>query len=146
MPSSYVPDEDSVVRHCPSQLCIWEGEVIVGVFPQAFELRKDLGEEYLSTSWLEYFPGSRTERLRSTVKALSAMRTVRKRHGMAIGNVAMIKSACNSFGLRIRIVNEPKDLNPAYAAIRRYKSDDLSLLDLLATSAWAEVVTAGDFL
>lgn len=144
MASSYVPEGDSVVRHCPSQLCIWDEEVMVGVFPQAFELRMD--EEYLSTSWLEYFPGSRSERLKATVKAFSAMRTVKKRHGMAIGNVGSIKNACNSFGLKVRIVNEPDILNPAYTAIRRFKSDNVSLLGLLANSIWSDVVVAGDFL
>jgi hypothetical protein len=59
-----------------------------------------------------------------------------------------VKDACGSFGIKIRIIHEPSDdnPNPAYTAIRRYRSDDLQLLELLATDAWSRIVEAKDYL
>jgi hypothetical protein len=39
--------------------------------------------------------------------------------------------------LQVRILHEPKDFNAAYVAIRRYKSESVELLDLLARDAWS---------
>jgi hypothetical protein len=74
--------------------------------------------------------------------------TVKSSHGFAIGNVSSIKEACSAFGLKIRVIHEPADdnPNPAYTAIRRYKSDDIELLELLANDAWSEVIEVKDFL
>lgn len=64
------------------------------------------------------------------------------------GAQVLFAYACNSFGLRIRIIHEPSDdnPNPAYTAIRRYKSEELELLELLAADAWSRVVEAKDYL
>jgi hypothetical protein len=147
MATKYLPDTDSAVRHINSQLLIRDAaDQVVGCFPHAFELRGD--EEYLSASWLEYFPGSTHERTVAVVAAVARARTVKPSHGFAIGNVGAIKEACGAFGLKIRVIHEPSDdnPNPAYTAIRRYKSDALELLELLAADAWSRVVEAKDYL
>lgn len=146
MATSYLPDNDHVVRHCPSQLCIHEGDQVVRIFPQAFLLRD--GESYLSASWLEFFSGSRDQRLTQVIKGVANARTVRPRHGFAIGNVGKVKDACGQFGHKVRIIHEPhpKKPNPAYTAIRRYKSDEIELLELLAGEVWSDVVTARTYL
>ena len=146
MATKYLPDADSVVRHINSQLLVRENDEVIGCFPQAFELREN--EQYLSASWLEYFSGSTEERMIAVVAAVAKARKVKVRHGFAIGNVGVIKEACSSFGLRIRVIHEPSDdnPNPAYTAIRRYRSDDLQLLELLASDAWSRVVEAKDYL
>jgi hypothetical protein len=146
MATKYLPDTDSVVRHINSQLLVRENDKIVGCFPQAFQLRPS--EEYLSTTWLEYFPGTPTQRMTAVVAAVAKTRKVKDSHGFATGNVGVIKEVCGSFGLKIRVIHEPSDENPnpAYTAIRRYKSDDIQLLELLAADAWSTVVEARDYL
>jgi hypothetical protein len=146
MPTKYLPDEDHVVRHVSSQLLIRDDEKVIGCFPQAFELKP--GEKYLSASWLEFFSGNDDERRRAVVAGMAAARTVKPSHGFAFGNVGEVKAACSSFGIRIRVIHEPEEdnPNPAYTAIRNFKSDELELLQLLAAEAWAEVVEAKELL
>lgn len=146
MATKYLPDDDHVVRHCASQLLIREGEDVIGVFPQVFELRE--GEKYLSASWLEFFPGTKHERMKEVVAATNKARTVKRSHGFALGNVGAVKEACGSFALKVRIIHEPSNSNPnpAYTAVRGFKSDDAELLQLLAMDAWSELLLAEIYL
>ncbi len=146
MPIKSLPDEDSVLRHVNSQLMERDGnDVVVGVYPQAFMLRP--GEEYLSASWLEFFDGTRRERLVASIAAAAKARTVKASHGFAIGNVGAVKDACAGFGQKIRVLHEPDGQpNPAYVAVRRFRSDDMQLLDLLASQAWSDWVLAKDYM
>jgi hypothetical protein len=50
----------------------------------------------------------------------------------------VVKDACSDCGLQIRVQHEPdpKNPSPAYTAVRRYRSDNLELLELLAGEAW----------
>lgn len=142
MAKSYLPDADHIVRHCNSQQLIREGEEVIGIFPHAFLLRDN--EKYLSASWLEFFPGNRSQRIDAVIKTTAACRTVKPSHGFAIGNVSDVKEACAGFGQKLRIVHEPssKNPNPAYTAVRQFRSDDLELLQLLAMDAWSELIVA----
>ena len=136
MATKYLPDEDRVVRHVNSQLLIRDAaDRVIGCFPQAFELKP--AEKYLSASWLEFFPGNRDQRTATTIKAMTAARTVKPSHGFAFGNVGEVKKACASLDLKIRIIHEPAKTNPnpAYTAVRNYRSDELELLQLLAGEA-----------
>jgi hypothetical protein len=147
MATSYLPDADHILRHVGFPLLIRDSdERVIGCFPQAFELRPN--ESYLSTSWLEFFGGTKMERLRAAINACSKARTVKPSHGFAIGNVGEVKEACAGFNLRIRVIHEPSDdnPNPAYTAVRRYRSDDIELLELLAGEAWSEVIEVKDYL
>jgi hypothetical protein len=150
MAIKYLPNDDHVVRHISSQLLIRDeadqAKRVIGCFPQAFELRP--GERYLSASWLEFFSGNKHERMVAAVDAVAKTRTVKPSHGFALGNVAEVKDACASFGLKIRVIHEPKrnNPNPAYTAIRNYRSDEIQLLELLASEAWSEVVEARAYL
>jgi hypothetical protein len=145
MAKASLSDPDHVVRHISSQLLERDGNGrVVGCFPQAFQLRD--GEKYLSASWLEFFEGTKSERIKQTVAACGKTRTVRSGHGFAIGNVKEIKMACQGFRQRINVVHESDKGNPAYVAVRNYRSDDIGLLDLLAAEAWADVIEAKDFL
>jgi hypothetical protein len=69
---------------------------------------------------------------------------VTAKQAFACGRVGDIKEACSDHGLKIRVLHEPDDDNPAYAAIRRYQSDNHELLDLLATEAWSNLTDARD--
>jgi hypothetical protein len=144
MAIKYLPDKDHVVRHVNSQLLIRDDATgnVIGCFPQAFQLKQD--EKYLSASWLEFFPGAKGQQVASVIAAMAAARTVKPSHGFALGIVGEVKDACSSFGLKIRVIHEPakSNPNPAYTAIRNYKSDELELLQLLAGDAWSEVIEA----
>jgi hypothetical protein len=145
MATSYLPDPDHVVRHISSQLLDRDPATgqVRGCFPHAFELRP--GENYLSPYWLEFFDGRRDQRLMQMVAATKKVRTVRPSHGFAVGNVALVKEACASYNMRIRVIHEPDD-HPAHTAIRNFRSDEIELLELLASEAWCDVVEAKDYL
>lgn len=145
MATVYLPDADHVVRHVSGNLVERDPDTgeVVGCFPQAFALRE--GEPYLSASWLEHFPGTKDDRKKATVIAYCNTRTVRPKHGFAIGNVKTVKDACAEYSLSIRVCHEANK-NPAYTAIRRYKSDEAELLELLASEAWSEVFEARPYL
>lgn len=145
MATVYLPDNDHVVRHVPANLVERDEEtgVVIGVFPQAFALRD--GEDYLSASWLEHFPGSRDERVRLTVAAFAAVRNVRPRQGIAIGCVEDVRQACAGYRLNVRFCHEPNG-NPAYTAVRRYRSESDELLELLSSEAWCDVVELAQFM
>lgn len=146
MATKYLPDDDHVVRHINSQLLIRDGDRVIGCFPQAFELRP--GEKYLSASWLEFFSGTAEEKKAAVIAAVSAARAIKASHGFAFGIVSEVKDACSCHGMKVRIIHEPdkKNPNPAYTAIRNFRSDEIELLQLLASEAWCDVVEAGRYL
>jgi hypothetical protein len=147
MATKYLPDDHHVVRHVNSQLLVRDADDrVIGCFPHAFELKPT--EKYLSASWLEFFPGTKDQRTAAVIAAMAAARTVKPSHGFAFGNVGEVKEACASFGQKIRVIHEPAKTNPnpAYTAVRNFKSDDLELLQLLAGEAWSFVVEAKDYL
>jgi len=147
MATKYLPDSEHIVRHISSQLLIRDdNDHITSCFPQAFELRPE--ETYLSASWLEFFPGTKHDRMVAVVAATAKARAVKPRHGFAIGNVGVVKDACGTFGLKIRVIHEPSKKNPnlAYTAVRNYRSDELQLLELLAAEAWSELEDAKQYI
>ncbi len=147
MAISSLSDDHHVVRHVSYQQIDRDDVtgVIRGIFPQAFELLpKDEG--YLSASWLEFFAGARICCVAAIAAYLARTRNVTAKQAFACGRVGDVKEACSEYGLKIRVLHEPDDeyFNPAYAAIRRYQSDNHELLDLLASDAWSEVTDAKD--
>jgi len=119
-----------------------EDDNVLGALPQAFQLRPE--EEALSVNWIEYFSDPAT-RIRDSVWAMRKAMGVGKKSNFAIGNVGKIKATClASGGIRVRIVYEPKDNEPAHSAIRRVPRDDLSILAALADEAFAEMVRKVD--
>jgi hypothetical protein len=140
MANDYLPEDSHMARHVPSQLVSRDPntDAVIGCFPQAFELRAD--EEYLSTSWLEFYRGSSLQCTAAVAAAMSKTRKIGARHGLAIGNVGAVKAACDEFGTKIRVIHEPNEDNPCYTAVRRFRSDDISLLALLADEAWAKTI------
>jgi hypothetical protein len=136
-----VPDEDHVVRFVPyAKLRKNDEGQVIGVLGEAFRLRVD--EDYLSSSWLEFFDGNTDQRLIEVKVAQSKTHTVGAKSGFSIGNVLKIKNACRDYGLKIRIEHEPTTENESHAAIRQFRSSDDELLDLLASEVWAELYEA----
>jgi hypothetical protein len=143
MATKSLSDDDHVVRHVNYQQIDRDDVTgaIRGIFPQAFELLpKDDG--YLSASWLEFFAGPYISQIAAIAATLGRTRNVTAKQAFACGRVGDIKQACGEYGLKVRVIHEPDDDNPAYTAIRRYQSDNHELLDLLASEAWSAVTDA----
>ena len=145
MATNSLSDDHQVVRHVSYQQVDRDDVTgaIRGIFPQAFELfPKDDG--YLSASWLEFFAGSHLCCIAAIAAFLAKTRKVTAKQAFACGRVGDVKQACSDHGLKIRVIHEPEEDNLAYTAIRRYRSDNHELLDLLATEAWSAVTDAKD--
>jgi hypothetical protein len=139
-------DDHHVVRHIPYTLVDWDEQTgaIKGIFPQAFEL-KEKDEGYLSASWREFFGGAKLRQLAGIAAFLGKTRKVTSKQAFACGRVGDVKAACLEHGQKIRVTYEPDpDENLACAAIRRYQSDNLELLDLLAQKAWCDITPSKD--
>ncbi len=139
-------DDHHVVRHITNALVDWDEQtgVIRGIFPQAFEL-KEKDEGYLSASWREFFRGTKLQQLAGIAAFVGKTRKVTSKQAFACGRVGDVKEACLEHGQKIRVTYEPDaEENLAYAAIRRYQSDNMELLDLLAKDAWCDVTHSKD--
>ena len=140
MPPRKLDDDHHIVRYVPfSKLRKDEDDNVIGVLWTAFQRRES--EDTLSGTWLEYFAGERDEMIARTVRAIRASNIdVRPKSGFAIGRVDAIREACATKNHQIRILHEPEDDNHAHAVVRRLPRDDEDLLELIANTAWAEVV------
>ncbi len=124
--------EDHVVRYVKPKFVIkGDDGAALGVFPQAFELRPE--EEYLSTSWREFYQGTRVEQLKKVRRdttlqcASSAV--------FASVNVGAFHSACTNCSRKVRIIHEPVEGIPAHSSIRQFPKDDQVLQTQLADLA-----------
>lgn len=146
MPPTKLPPEHHIVRNASwAKLRKDENDNVIGVLGIAFKMR-DV-DTYLSTTWLEYFSGSRSDQIISAVKAMRASNlTIPTRSGFAIGNVRRITdtAAAAEKAYRLRILHERADDNKAHVAVRRFPRDDMELFELLAIDAWSEVVLNSD--
>lgn len=130
-----IPDEHHVVRHCPKNRTIREGDEIVGVFPQLFELRAHLNEDYLSSCYYEFFEGTPEERLLNCVEATP--RNISDRDCMVVMNVGKTRQIAADNAANVRVVHQyDHPRNPAYAKIKGVPFDPSSaILALLAEEA-----------
>src|SRR5262249_5051084 len=118
-------------------------EKVIGVLGEAFKMRSL--EETLSTTWLEYFAGTRPEKIRDAVHAMRASELdIKTKSGFAIGKVGSIADVAAAHSYSIRVLHEPEDDNKAHAAVHRWPRDDMVLFELLAADAWCELVLNKD--
>jgi hypothetical protein len=146
MPPTKLPPEHHVVRNVP-----WgklrkdekDPEKVIGVLGEAFKMRPL--EETLSTTWLEYFAGTRREQIVGAIRAMRASKLeIKTKSGFAIGNVDNITAAAAAYNYSIRVLHEPEDDNKAHVAVRRWPRDDMTLFELLADYTWSELVLNED--
>ncbi|AJD43773.1 hypothetical protein C9413_24465 [Rhizobium sp. SEMIA 4085] len=115
-----------------------EDDNVVGVRPQAFELRPD--EPYLSSTWCEYFSGAQDQQLRCAIEAIrNSNLKVGGKAQFAVGLVREIRQLVDARpnAKKIRIIHEPEEDNEAHAAMRHWPESDVELFDLLAQSVWS---------
>jgi hypothetical protein len=142
MAITYLPDDHHVVRYVPwAKLRKDEDDNVIGVYGIAFRLRDD--EEYLSATWMEFFPGTKGVCIQAAVNAIRASKmSVSPKSGFAIGNVKTIKNTCaaDKRKHKIRPIHERLDDNHAHAALRGWPRDNEDLLNLIADDIWNETV------
>lgn len=139
-----IPDSDHVMRYIAPgrQMRDFETDALVGVFPQAFELREcDHGG--LSVTWVEYF-GAKSAACcaQASAQISKSFKKGKEPPVFAVANVGAIKAAGREDGCSIRVSHEPTSNNPAHAAIRRYSNDNKYLLSLLAKEVFVELLDA----
>ena len=135
-----LPDEHHIVRVVSySRLQKDSDGQPIGLLFSAFQRKEN--EEGLSVTWMEYFKGSREDRISAAVKAIRASAlTVGKKSGFAVGNVGGIKSVCLHQKHKIRIIYWREEDNSAHAELRQFPRDDIALLERLATDTWGELI------
>lgn len=133
-----LPLHDHVMRYVSwNKLRKNENDEVIGILGEAFKMRDS--DKSLSTTWLEYFLGSREEQITAAVRAVRASKLeVKPKSGFAIGEVGAIQADCAALNYKVRIFHEPEDDNEAHAAVRSLPRDDMELLERLATGAWAD--------
>jgi hypothetical protein len=142
MKDQRLPADHHLLRYIkPSQIVIDpQDETLLTILGDAFRPREnDHGE--LSTTWIEYFPGSQEEQIITAVHAIRASKlTPRPNGGFALGCIEIIRTAAQRRKHSIRIVHDPADDNHAHAAVKRMPSDDEELLRILASEAWSRLI------
>ena len=128
-------DEHHVIRKCGRQKQVRdERGNVIGINPGFFALRSEIGEDYLSCSWFEYFPGDDDERLRSAYDYMRVKMRGWKDALLAKSNVLKIKDCAQKRGYTLKVRHTPNKKDPAYTKISGLPLDnsDQSLLDALA--------------
>ena len=142
MPPTKLPPDHHLVRNVP-----WgklrkdenDPEKVIGVLGEAFKMRPV--EQTLSTTWLEYFAGTRQQQVYGAIRAMRASSLdIKTNSGFAVGNVGNIAAAAAARDYSIRVLHEPTEDNKAHVALRRWPRDDMLLFELLAAEAWSELV------
>jgi hypothetical protein len=137
MPPTPLPPNDHIVRYARKRLLLRdENEAVVGVLPQAFELRDS--ERYLSVTWLQYFSNDYELGLADAAAAIGRQLKVKPNDGFTTGCVRTVKDICAKCDARVRILHEPSRANKGYSAWRGIPRDNQDLFNLLASDAFVD--------
>lgn len=141
MKGDRIPPAHEVARHCPPR----ELELDENRNPRAPTYEAFLPDaDGVSVSWLDYFTGSRDERLRSVQQVINRTRIVRASHRLAVisvGNIETI-SAENSREVRAEhdpIGEPPEKENLAHALVIGITPEDRTLMEQLALNCALEL-------
>lgn len=138
-----LPATDNVARHVPwGRLRKDEDDKVLGLLPEAFQLRPN--EPGLSVSWLEYYPGDRTDQIKAVVKDVRSSRDIGPKSAFGIGNVGTLDSCCKDYGAPVRVVFAPTKGISSHSLIKNLRQDDLALLSLVAEDVFKEFIQSKD--
>ena len=141
-----IPDSDRVTRWVKRKYLPVDddNEVVLSpsggpahVHPDAFALRED--EDYLSTTWIEFFGPSDPTNFRNAADAFrlsTRSKSLPKTSVFAAAPVAEVKASCADHGAKVRILLEPVDSNDAHCGIFRFPRDQFELADELANETF----------
>jgi hypothetical protein len=129
-------DSHHVLRHVPSKKLIKdEDDNIIGFFPEAFAPRPS-DTNGVSVNWIEYFNETHEDNLLKSIQLFRNMRKISRNSAFGVGNVEKIKKTVEDHNRKIRIVFDGHENNPSHSLIRDLTTDDLLLLETLATNAF----------
>jgi hypothetical protein len=132
-----LPHDHHVARYVPYQRTRRdEDDNVVGILAEAFRLRP--GEQGLSVTWIEQFAGGWDDQLQATAAAIRRSQKVGSKSAFAWALVGEIHRICKTHSHRVRIIHLPEAENSGHSEIRQLPRDDLLLLEMLATEAFAE--------
>lgn len=138
-----IPPIDRLIRFVPwSKLRKDENENVLGVMGAAFALRD--GEEQLSVTWCEYFGGMGDECLRCAVEAIRSSRSAGSLARYAVVKAEDVTTFMQERNVKVRILHEPEESNPAHSVVTRWPRDDFDLLEQLAGDVWCTTVSKAD--
>ncbi|NEI48625.1 hypothetical protein GR217_13050 [Rhizobium leguminosarum] len=117
MAEKAIDEQNHVLRFCPRNRTIREGNVVVGVHPTLFALRVDISETYLSASFVEFFDGAPDEQIKAAADATPL--TVGKDDYFLKLNVGAVKALGIKHKLPVKVTHvDNNKRNPAYAKIK----------------------------
>lgn len=138
-----LPATDHVARHVPwSRLRKDEDHKVLGLLPEAFQLRPY--EPGLSVSWLEYYPGDRSDQIKAVAKDIRSSRDIGTKSAFGIGNVGTLDGRCKDYGAPVKVVFAPTNGIPSHSLIKNLRQDDLTLLSLVAEDIFKEIIQSKD--
>jgi hypothetical protein len=133
-----LPATDHVARHCRKNDLHWTGPVADGVLECAF-LPRPNEDDGLSTTWLEFFKGTRQQNMMEVRKHIGL--TPKASNRLAVLNVRNIKNAGKAHSTAgLQVTEEPDPNNPAHALIK----EATTLADLILREALAATVQPSD--
>jgi hypothetical protein len=117
--ASPMADEHHLVRHCKKKFLIWKDGEVVGVQPEAFELRppsQDRKQEtYLSAVHYEHFDGNHLARMKSCCEATPLQPKPEDR--LLLINAGLLKKYGTYDRYKVRALHMPKADRRSYAGI-----------------------------
>lgn len=147
----YLSKEHHVSRHAPyKKLLRDDDDNPVGLLPQAFEMREELGEKSLSVNWLEYFSKNHADNIVEAIQnfRLSRDGKVGKLSAFGIGNVGMLEDICAKHQhTKVRVLHDgrkSKNNNASHARIIRLPFNNLPIMESLAYDVFTELVPNKD--
>lgn len=137
-------DQEDVARHLPKRLIIWDRKdrtKTLGCFPDAFRLRKERNEKYLSAAKPNHYDGNIAEQVSEIAKAMiESGYELRAGSGFTVGNVGKIKACCQT--PQVEMLSVPKSGRPAYVEVWNIPQEDDDLLARLGLEDWSTIITA----
>ena len=132
-------DDEHFVRLCSRQKQIREHDgTLRGVTWEAFSLRTNIKEDYLSGALLEHFQGTQREQAVAAVEAMkSAGMVFSDKHAVAVCSAGSIRGCGTKQKRKLRVRHEPNKKNASYSKVRGLPLDnsDNELLSLLAADS-----------
>ncbi len=143
-PRRDISGDHHVARYCNPQRVDRDPETseIRGVFPQAFALRPEIGEEYLSLRHFEYFGNDINKQYKDILAAFeSTIKNVRPISAIARVQCGDWLSAGDARGHKLRMRDASSEKRPGYVELHGMPRDnsDLELLAMIATVLCLEV-------
>jgi hypothetical protein len=138
-----IPADEHVARHCNHQRVIRDRvtKQITGIYPQAFELRPQLKETYLSVNHFECLRGTLAAQFKEILAILRTKRSCGKDSALARLNAGEIITCGQERGHSLRLRASGSRNDPSYVQLLGLPLDnsDQLLLGNLAKRACVEV-------